>query len=69
MGVLARDAEWEVDTGRLLWLEQQLHENDKNQNFPVTFTERMNWEEVVAAGHDYTWRHIVKGSPTTAAKL
>lgn len=43
-----------------LWLEQQLHPSDRNV-FPVTFTDRMNFNEVVRASHDYTWAHVLGG--------
>ena len=48
-------------------LESQLQPADR-EKFPLVFTERMNWEETILAGHEYTWRRIIKwGTPESLA--
>lgn len=42
------------------WLERQMHPSDRDK-FPVTFTDRMNFNECIRLAHDYTWQHVLTG--------
>ena len=44
-----------------------MHPADRDL-FPVTFTNRMDWQEVISRGHDYLWRHVVS-PPSQKPKL
>jgi len=49
-----------IPTGTVDWLETQMAPEDKDL-FPVTFTDRMDFDKTVRAGHDYTWAHVIGG--------
>lgn len=56
----------EIEVGRIRWLEKEMHPSDR-EKWPVVFTERLDWAGTIRAGHDYLFRHIVKGPPPTSA--
>lgn len=59
--MLLRLSEVQVETGNLGWLERQMHPSDR-EKFPVTFTDRMDFEKVVRSQHDYFWRRLLAPS-------